>query len=200
MTATDLEASGTDPTAVDRSAFAYRPGLDGLRALSVLAVIAYHNGYVWAVGGFLGVDAFFVLSGFLITTLLVLEYRRADSIGLVAFWGRRLRRLAPGAAPRPRVRERSTAPSLLRPYELGRLRWDSISSLFYVTNWRFIASGQSYFDLFATPSPFRHLWSLAIEEQFYLVWPLVVLGCLRVRRGATDLLAGVCVARRRSRR
>jgi len=91
----DVVDSVEDPTTADRHAFGYQPALDGLRALAVLAVIAYHNGYDWAVGGFLGVDAFFVLSGFLITILLVLEYRRADSIGLVAFWGRRIRRLLP---------------------------------------------------------------------------------------------------------
>src|SRR6478736_1227219 len=94
-TGVDVVDSVEDPTAADRHAFGYQPALDGLRALAVLAVIAYHNGYGWARGGYLGVDAFFVLSGFLITTLLVLEYRRADEIGLVAFWGRRLRRLFP---------------------------------------------------------------------------------------------------------
>ncbi len=172
-------------------AFPYQPALDSLRAFAVLAVIAYHNGYAWAVGGFLGVDAFFVLSGYLITTLLVLEYRRLDAIGLVAFWGRRIRRLMPAlilvllfAALYGRL--------VLRSYEIGRLRADSLSSLFYVANWRFIVSGQSYFDLFATPSPLRHLWSLAIEEQFYLVWPIVVLACLRIRRGGTGLLTAVC--------
>ena len=166
--------------------FAYQPALDGLRAVSVLAVIAYHNGYVWAVGGFLGVDAFFVLSGYLITTLLVLEYRRRQTvgqggIGLVAFWARRIRRLMP-ALLLVLVASAVYGVFLLRSYEIGRLRSDSLSSLFYVANWRFIVSGQSYFDLFATPSPLRHLWSLAIEEQFYLAWPVVVAVCLRFRR------------------
>ncbi|MGZ4754860.1 MAG: acyltransferase family protein [Acidimicrobiia bacterium] len=174
------------------TAFEYQPALDGIRALAVLAVIAYHDAYVWAKGGFLGVDAFFVLSGFLITTLLVLEWQRAQSIALVAFWGRRVRRLLPalllvilfvaiyGAIAVP-------------PHELDRLRGDGLAGLFYVANWRFIVAGQSYFDLFTSPSPFRHLWSLAIEEQFYLVWPLVVLGCLRVARGRLRVLVGVCV-------
>ena len=74
------------------------------------------------------------------------------------------------------------------PTELGRLRWDGIAGLFYVANWRFVVSGQSYFDLFDRPSPFRHLWSLAIEEQFYLIWPLVTLGCLRLGRGRLRVL------------
>jgi peptidoglycan/LPS O-acetylase OafA/YrhL len=184
------ELDPTDPEADDRTAFPYQPALDGLRALSVLAVIAYHNGYVWAVGGFLGVDAFFVLSGYLITTLLVLEYRRADAIGLVAFWGRRVRRLAP-ALLLVLIFVALYGLVAVRPFEIDKLRYDSLASLFYVANWRFIVSGQSYFDLFSTPSPLRHLWSLAIEEQFYLVWPVVVLGCLRWRRGRTTALAVV---------
>ena len=172
-------------------AFPYQPALDSLRALAVLAVIAYHNGYAWAVGGFLGVDAFFVLSGYLITTLLVLEYRRLDAIGLAAFWGRRIRRLMP-ALLLVLLFSALYGTLVLRSYEIGRLRADSLSSLFYVANWRFIVSGQSYFDLFATPSPLRHLWSLAIEEQFYLGWPVVVVVCLRIRRGGTGLLGAVC--------
>src|SRR5262249_49595865 len=78
--------------------------------------------------------------------------------------------------------------------QLGTLRGDGISSLFYFANWHFVLSGQSHFDLFSLPSPMRHLWSLAIEEQFYLVWPLIVLVCLRVGRGSRTVLTGVCVA------
>ena len=181
-----------DPTAIDTKSYPYRPALDGLRALAVLGVIAFHNGYAWAVGGFLGVDAFFVLSGFLITTLLVREYQRRAGIHLGAFWARRLRRLLP-ALLLVLLFCALYAGTRLHPFELTQFRWDAFSSLFYVTNWRFIASGQSYFDLFSTPSPVRHLWSLAIEEQFYLLWPLVVVGCLRLRRGRPDLLAVVCV-------
>ena len=153
----------------------YHPALDGLRAVAVLAVIAYHDAYAWAAGGFLGVDAFFVLSGFLITTLLVLEFRRADTINLLAFWGRRLRRLLPAlllVLLAVAVYGAAEVPSI----QLSALRGDSLASLFYVANWRFISTGSSYFDMFIAPSPVRHLWSLAIEEQFYLVWPLVVLG------------------------
>ncbi len=155
--------------------------------------MAYHDAYKWAKGGFLGVDAFFVLSGFLITTLLVLEWQRAQSIGLLAFWGRRVRRLLP-ALLLVIVFVAVYGVIAMPSYELDRLRFDGLAGLFYVANWRFIAAGQSYFDLFTSPSPFRHLWSLAIEEQFYLVWPLVVLGCLRLGRGRLRVLAIVCGA------
>jgi peptidoglycan/LPS O-acetylase OafA/YrhL len=171
----------------------YQPALDGLRAFAVAAVIAYHFGAGWASGGFLGVDAFFVLSGYLITSLLLTEWGRSGRVSLPAFWARRARRLLPallvvlGAV--------AVYAAVLAPAsQLDTLRSDGISSLFYFANWHFVLSGQSYFDLFSLPSPMRHLWSLAIEEQFYLVWPLIVLVCLRVGRGSRKVLAGVCVA------
>ena len=155
--------------------FGYQPALDGLRAFAVGGVLLYHAGQSWAVGGFLGVDTFFVLSGFLITTLLVTEWTNRGGIDLLAFWVRRARRLLPAlllvmvgivvyAACSPR-RASSDASGATRFASLG-----------YVANWRFIFSGQSYFDQFTQPSPLRHMWSLAIEEQFYLVWPLIVGG------------------------
>jgi hypothetical protein len=152
-------------------------------------VVAFHLDEQGLTGGFLGVDAFFVLSGFLITTLLVLEWRRHQGIGLLAFWGRRARRLLP-ALLLVILAVAIFAWIEVPTDELGRLRGDGIAGLFYVANWRFVASGQSYFDLFTSPSPFRHLWSLAIEEQFYLIWPLVTLGCLRLARGRLRVLAG----------
>ena len=171
----------------------YQPALDGLRAFAVAAVIAYHFGAGWASGGFLGVDAFFVLSGYLITSLLLTEWGRSGRVSLPAFWARRARRLLPallvvlGAV--------ALYAAVLAPAsQLETLRSDGISSLFYFANWHFVLSGQSYFDLFSLPSPMRHLWSLAIEEQFYLVWPLVVVVCLRLARGSRKLLAGVCLA------
>ncbi len=187
----------TDAAGADR--LGYRPALDGLRALAVAAVVVFHLRETGLTGGFLGVDAFFVLSGFLITTLLVLEFRRrtspsvpppSDGIGLVAFWGRRARRLLP-ALVLLMLAVAVVAAVVVSTDELRRLRGDGIAGLFYVANWRFIASGQSYFDLFTGPSPFRHLWSLAIEEQFYLVWPLVTLACLRLARGRLRVLAAV---------
>jgi peptidoglycan/LPS O-acetylase OafA/YrhL len=170
----------------------YQPALDGLRAVAVLAVIAYHDGYDWVRGGFLGVDAFFVLSGFLITTLLLLEYQRIATIGLVAFWGRRIRRLLP-ALLLVLLAVALYAAADVSSFQLDSVRSDALSSLFYVTNWRFIASDSSYFQFVASPSPVQHLWSLAIEEQFYLVWPLVVLACLRLGRGKRRYLVGVAV-------
>ncbi|MFM8972010.1 MAG: acyltransferase family protein [Actinomycetota bacterium] len=181
------------PAREDPDHLGYRPAIDGLRAVAVLAVVAYHDDYGWARGGFLGVDTFFVLSGFLITTLLLLEHRRTGGIGLLAFWGRRLRRLVPalllvlgGVA--------AFCALWVTPYEVGRFRGDAVASLFYVTNWRFVADGSSYFDLVASPSPVKHLWSLAIEEQFYLVWPVVVVGCLALGRRGVRVLTTVTVA------
>ena len=168
--------------------FRYLPALDGLRAFAVLAVLCYHGGMSWALGGFLGVDAFFVLSGFLITSLLLAEWRGTEGIALAAFWIRRAKRLLPalflvlgGVA--------LYAAFVASPIELGRIRSDGLASLAYVTNWRFVLSHQSYFDQFGVPSPLRHMWSLAIEEQFYLVWPLIVYGVLRWRRGSVRALA-----------
>jgi peptidoglycan/LPS O-acetylase OafA/YrhL len=189
--------AGAEGTGGAAATFAYQPALDGLRGLAVAAVVAFHLDEQRLTGGFLGVDAFFVLSGFLITTLLVLEWRRhaaagrsGPGINLGGFWGRRARRLLP-ALLLVLLAVAVFAAIDVPTDELGRLRGDGIAGLFYAANWRFVASGQSYFDLFTSPSPFRHLWSLAIEEQFYLVWPLVTLGCLTLARGRLRLLATV---------
>jgi peptidoglycan/LPS O-acetylase OafA/YrhL len=170
----------------------YQPALDGLRTFAVAAVIAYHFGAGWASGGFLGVDAFFVLSGYLITSLLLTEWGRSGRISLPAFWAPRARRLLPAllvvlgrrravrGGPRSGVAARDAA--LRRDLELVLLRQLALRAQWPVA-----------FDLFSLPSPMRHLWSLAIEEQFDLVWPLIVLACLRVSRGSRKVLAGVCV-------
>lgn len=168
------------PTAA-RHALDYQPALDGIRALAVAAVLAYHAGLPWARGGFLGVDAFFVLSGYLITSLLLLEQRTRGRIDLVAFWARRARRLLPalflllcGVAVYALV--------LAEPEEIARLRADGLATIGYVANWRPIFAGESYFEQFAVPSALRHTWSLAIEEQWYLMWPPLLLGLLCLRR------------------
>jgi peptidoglycan/LPS O-acetylase OafA/YrhL len=168
----------------------YRPALDGIRAFAVIAVMLYHLDVRGVAGGFLGVDAFFVLSGFLITTLLLDEHRRTNTIDLATFWFRRLRRLLPALLLTVAAIVLFTAVAA-SPTRFTDLRWEGLTTLLYVVNWRFIADKVSYFDLFTDASPYRHIWSLAIEGQFYLVWPLVVLGALRRSRRALAVIAGV---------
>ena len=165
----------------------YVPALDGLRAYAVLAVMAYHAGVGWAGGGFLGVDTFFVLSGFLITTLLVTEWGERGTISLGGFWSRRARRLLP-ALFLVLIGVAAYARWLAPPDTLPQLRGDALATLGYAANWHQVAVGQGYFAQAAYPSPLLHTWSLAIEEQFYIVWPLVVLGLLRWRRSLNALL------------
>ena len=161
---------------------AYMPALDGMRAIAVMGVLAYHGGISWLPGGFLGVDAFFVLSGFLITSLLVREWSQTGTIALGAFWARRARRLLPALFAVVLFVVCYAAwgvPAGTYP----DLRADALSALFYVANWHFIVSGSNYFAQSALTSPLTHTWSLAIEEQFYLVWPVVVVLILtRTRR------------------
>ena len=141
-------------------------------------VIAYHLGMMG--GGFLGVDLFFVLSGFLITTLLLREFASNGRIDLVGFWLRRARRLLPALFVLLAVM--AVWAGTTSPFDRGVLRWDILSALGYVANWHFIAVGQSYFLQFLSPSPVTHLWSLAIEEQFYVVWPLLAFAALAFAR------------------
>jgi peptidoglycan/LPS O-acetylase OafA/YrhL len=154
------------------------PALDGLRGVAVIGVLLFHGGYAFAKGGFLGVSTFFTLSGFLITNLLVREQDRNGRIALGAFWGRRFRRLMPAALA-------ALAGIALygwwfaTPEQLADLRGDMIAALLYVANWRFYFSGLSYGQLFSAPSPVQHFWSLAIEEQFYVVFPLAAFLALR---------------------
>ena len=160
----------------------YLPGLDGLRALAVIAVIVYHGNASWLRGGFLGVEVFFVISGYLITMLLLSEHRRSGSIGLGRFWFRRGRRLLPAVYALLIVVTAVSA--LFVRDELTRLRGDLIAALTYTMNWHLILGGTSYFDQFGRPPLLRHLWSLAVEEQFYLLWPpvlLLLLACFRKR-------------------
>ena len=145
--------------------------LDGLRGLAVAAVLLYHSQYGFARGGFLGVSAFFTLSGFLITSLLLTQRERG--VPLRRFWGRRARRLLP-AAMLALAGVLIFGATIATDDQLRLLRGDVFATLTYVANWRFYASGQSYAHLFSAPSPVLHFWSLAIEEQFYVVFPLVV--------------------------
>ncbi|MGH9247255.1 MAG: acyltransferase family protein [Acidimicrobiales bacterium] len=164
------------------------PALDGLRGLAVAGVIAFHAGFLG--GGFLGVDLFFVLSGFLITSLLLAEYAGRGRIGLRRFWARRARRLLPALLV-VLAAVAGYAWFVASPAELGRVRGDALATLGYVANWRDVVARRSYWDLFAVPSPLEHAWSLAIEEQFYLLWPLLVAGVLRLAGGSRRVLLGV---------
>src|ERR1700722_16917740 len=161
--------------------FSFVPGLDGLRAIAVLGVMLFHGGAPLIGGGFMGVNVFFVLSGFLITSLLLGEWTRRLTIRLGQFWTRRARRLLP-ALLLLLVWVAIYAKVFATPGEFADLRLDSLSTLFYVANWHFIFGGSSYFAQTAQPSPLFHMWSLAIEEQFYIVWPPVALVMLRLGR------------------
>jgi peptidoglycan/LPS O-acetylase OafA/YrhL len=174
----------------------YRPGLDGVRAVAVLAVLLYHGQVGWARGGFVGVDIFFVLSGFLITGLLVAEWGRWGSIDLRRFWLRRARRLLP-ALFLVLVAVSLGAAALASPAERGTVRGDALATLGYVANWRFVLADRSYFAQYDEPSPLRHMWSLGIEEQFYLIFPLLLLALLAtvgLRRRVLAVAFGVGAA------
>lgn len=149
----------------------YLPGLDGLRAIAVSAVLLYHAGMAWLPGGFLGVEVFFVISGYLITSLLLSEWRGRGRINLAGFWLRRARRLLPALFLV--LAATLTFAVLFLPDEVAKLRTDALAATGYVTNWYLIFSEQSYFDAVGRPSMLQHLWSLAVEEQFYLLWPLL---------------------------
>ncbi len=170
------------------------PGLDGVRAVAVLAVIAYHLGFGWASGGLLGVGVFFTLSGYLITDLL-LGAHDAGKLSLVDFWLRRARRLLPALYLMLAVV--ALWVSLLHHSQIAELRGEAASAILYLNNWWQISQHVSYFARFGPPSPLNHLWSLAVEEQFYLIWPwLLLLGvaCVRERRRPIKVrprLAGV---------
>ena len=150
------------------------PGLNGIRALSVLAIIAFHSGLSWIPGGYYGVDAFFVLSGFLITALLLAEWGATGRIGLRHFWGRRARRLLPALFLLVAVIGvvMATLPGVFStPDAFENAFW----TVFYGSNWYLVHAGVPYFSLSSQPSPWTHTWSLAIEEQFYLLWPIMLL-------------------------
>lgn len=179
----------TAPAAPSRqrsTGFAHRPGLDGLRGLAVAGVLAFHSGFSWAAGGYLGVSAFFTLSGFLIATLLLGEHRRTGRIDLRAFWVRRFRRLLPAALLGVAAAGVYVL-ALADEVTLERFPADALAAIGYVANWRFVWSELSYAELFSEASPLQHYWSLAIEEQFYLFLPIVAVGVLRRSRRANLL-------------
>lgn len=156
----------------------YVTSIDGLRAFAVFAVIAYHLGLPFAQGGLLGVTVFFVISGYLITGLLAAEFQGSGAIDLPRFWMRRVRRLAPAIVAVILVM--AALFSFLSPVLMTKMRPDIVPGLLWFTNWWYILRDVSYFDALGSPSPLTHFWSLAIEEQFYLVWPLLLIGAYRL--------------------
>lgn len=167
---------------------AYQPALDGLRAVAVVLVLLFHLGLGWMSGGYLGVSVFFTLSGFLITSLLVTELQRSGRIRLARFYGRRARRLLP--ASMVALVGVSVLIATQQVPDRSGLRWYVFGALFQFANWVPIGLHNSYGELFKLPSPTDHFWSLAIEEQFYWLWPVTMLGLFRVvlgrHRRATD--------------
>ena len=165
----------------------YLPGLDGLRAVSVLAVLAFHHYFIggheqgFAPGGFLGVEVFFVVSGYLITSLLLAERRETRTVSLRRFWMRRARRLLPALFAMLAIVVLYAL--LFLPDSINKLKADSLAALSYTSNWWLVISHQSYASEAGRPALLKHLWSLAIEEQFYLIWPpLLLLGLRKLGR------------------
>ncbi len=164
----------------------YLPGLDGLRAIAVIAVLVYHAEARWLPGGFLGVEVFFVISGYLVTALLLADHERSGKVDLGGFWLRRARRLLPAVLTL--IGAVVAYALIFLPAEAASLRDDSLAALIYLLNWHLIFAQQSYFEEIGRPSLLGHLWSLAVEEQFYLIWPLLLAGGLRLVRPGWALL------------
>lgn len=193
MTTTDASADSRDTGPVTRpirrpkldsaqydakiSQLPYLPGLDGIRAVAVVAVMVYHANSDWLAGGYLGVEVFFVISGYLITLLLIAEHERSGTIDLKNFWIRRFRRLLPALFVMMLLL--SVWVALFERDALGKLRGDVLAGVFYGSNWYQIWTGAGY-SAGNDFAPLRHLWSLAVEEQFYVVWPLVMIAFVRV--------------------
>lgn len=156
----------------------YEPSLDGLRAVAVLAVLFFHAHFSWAPGGFLGVSTFFTLSGFLITSLMIKEWRSSGGVSLRNFFSRRFRRLLPASWFTMGLVLAMGAFGVWANDQLRSLRGDVPWALIELINWHFIAEGRSYGAQFEAPSPLEHYWSLAVEQQFYLLLPLVLLALL----------------------
>src|SRR3954453_13661841 len=171
----------------------YRPGLDGLRALAVIGVFVYPARIDWMPGGFLGVALFFVLSGYLIPSLLLVEWEARNRIDLRRFWLRRARRLLPALVVV--VLGALILAAIFARHDLAHTRGDAVSSLLYFTNWHEIIANHSYFNLRGNPSLLLHMWSLAVEEQFYIVWPLLLVPCLvLVGRRRLPMIVTACIA------
>ena len=170
----------------------YVAGLDGLRALAVITVMAFHLGWSFVPGGAFGVSLFFTLSGYLITQVMLADHARAGRVDLKRFWSRRLRRLAPGSIV---CLIAIAVVALCGLLEGNRLRGDLFAALGYAANWRFATAGTTYAQLFeSAPSPVLHFWSLAIEEQFYVIFPLLMVVLLRWRKMLAPVLVVLAAA------
>ncbi|WP_025147468.1 acyltransferase family protein [Bacillus sp. H1a] len=165
----------------------YMVGLDSLRGLAILGVILYHINFNWMPGGFLGVAVFFVLSGYLITDILAMEWKRNKRIDLKKFWLSRARRLLPGMFVMLVITFAWI--TIFHSSLLEKMCGDSLAALFYVSNWWYIYHKLSYFDNFNQLSPLNHFWSLAVEEQFYVVWPFIIsLGFYYIKKQSRMIL------------
>lgn len=169
----------------------YVPALDGLRALAVLVVIAYHMHLGWAPGGLLGVTMFFVLSGYLITGLLLKEYDDSGTISLSNFWLRRVRRIIPAVVFA--VLGTALLCTIFDHALLTKMRPDVLPTLLFFNNWWQIFHNVSYFEALGAPSPLTHYWSLSIEEQFYLIWPIALLICMKAGVKRQTMQKGIIV-------
>ena len=156
----------------------YMPGLDGLRAIAVLAVIAFHLGLDWAPGGMLGVGVFFTLSGYLITDILLAQLNARGKIKLTSFWLARARRLLPALFLMLAIVVAWV--TIFGPSQPDQFRKGVVSAIFYVNNWQQIFAEVSYFARFEAEGPLDHLWSLSVEEQFYIVWPFLLLAGVKL--------------------
>ena len=178
--------------------FDHQPALDGVRSVSVMLVLLFHAGFGWMTGGYVGVSVFFTLSGYLITSLLLTEFDATGSIDRGAFFARRLRRLLPASLL---ALGAIASVRLLGGFsDVANFRQDLVSAVAHIFNWARIAGDTSYSDAFnvsaSLTSPVEHYWSLAIEEQFYLVWPFVMIALARRarRRVAPRLVVAFLVA------
>lgn len=174
---------------IKTSSLPYMPTLDGLRGLAILAVLFYHAGLSWMPGGFLGVEIFFVLSGYLIASSLLAEWRERGKIDFASFWKRRAYRLFPALVLLVLVTLAYAA--IWLSVKTASIRSDALASLGYMSNWHFIITKRPYFEAIGRPPLFRHTWALAVEGQFYFLWVPVFI--LTMKRGSRKRLLGVAV-------